>query len=256
MPMVTLDSSVNCLNEHVAMVTCSSDFQLRQLRAIRRSVSSSTFTSIVHAFIYSWIDHCNLLLPKVHLSPLQSVLDAAVGLLVYLPRFFDISLGPSLCSFTIQGSHAIGSCSEVSLRYYSLPLSVTLLCPLWSSDGLEHYVPAPGPLWLNPDPFATLVPHGIDFPSSLFHQCLCGITSRWRWVFPHHFLTWNPVFSLSKYCLHLARFWKALAKTSAFWIVKYNAIMCIYDFWLLLGPPNLRFVTIVRAIQFTICDYC
>ena len=55
---------------------------------------SSTFTSMVHAFICSRIDYCNSLLvglPKSRLSPLQSVLNAAARLIARLPRFSHIS---------------------------------------------------------------------------------------------------------------------------------------------------------------------
>jgi|SRR6218665_401177 len=69
-------------------------FQLRHLRAIRKSVSSSTFTSTVHVFICSRLDNCNSLLvglPTVRLAPLQSVLNAAARLIAHLPRFYHIS---------------------------------------------------------------------------------------------------------------------------------------------------------------------
>src|SRR6218665_3648325 len=46
---VALDSPLT-FSEHVANLTRSSYFHLRRLRAIRRSVSSHVFTSIVHAF--------------------------------------------------------------------------------------------------------------------------------------------------------------------------------------------------------------
>src|SRR5688572_11237508 len=49
---VTLDSSLT-FTEHTSNLTRSSYCQLRRLRAIRRSVSSSTFTSIVYAFVSS-----------------------------------------------------------------------------------------------------------------------------------------------------------------------------------------------------------
>ena len=77
---VVLDSTLT-FSQHIANLTRSSYFHLRRLRAIRRSVSSSVFTSIVHAFICSRIDYCNSVLvglPKVRLSPLRSVLNAAV----------------------------------------------------------------------------------------------------------------------------------------------------------------------------------
>ena len=90
---VTLDSSLT-FTEHISKLTRSSYFQLKRLRAIRKSVSSSTFTSIVHAFVCSRIDYCNSLLvglPKVRLSPLQSVMNAAARLIARLPRFSHIS---------------------------------------------------------------------------------------------------------------------------------------------------------------------
>ena len=62
--------------------------------AIRRSVSSHVFTSIVHAFVCSRIDYCNSLLvgpPKVQLPPIQSVLNAAARLIARLPRTSHIS---------------------------------------------------------------------------------------------------------------------------------------------------------------------
>src|SRR6476660_5996913 len=77
---VTLDSSLT-FTEHISELTRSSYFQLRRLRAIRISVSSSTFISIVHAFVCSRIDYC---LPKVRLSP--PVLNAAARLIARVSR--------------------------------------------------------------------------------------------------------------------------------------------------------------------------
>src|SRR5678815_670937 len=68
---VTLYSSLT-FSEHINQLTRSSYFQLRRIRAIRRSVSSSTLTSIVYAFVCSRIDYCNSVLiglSKVPLSP-------------------------------------------------------------------------------------------------------------------------------------------------------------------------------------------
>src|SRR6218665_416837 len=82
---VVLDSTLT-FSEYVANLTRSSYFHLRRLtlRAIRCSVSSHVFPSIVHAFVCSRIDYCNSLvvgLPKVRLSPIQSVLNAAARLI-------------------------------------------------------------------------------------------------------------------------------------------------------------------------------
>ena len=78
----------------ISNLTRSSYFHLKRLRVIRRSVSSSIFTTLVHAFVFSRIDYCNSLLvglPKVRLSPLQSVLNTAARLIARLPRYSHIS---------------------------------------------------------------------------------------------------------------------------------------------------------------------
>ena len=90
---VILDSSLS-FTEHISSLTRSCFYQLRRLRAIRRSLSPSVFTTVVHAFICSRIDYCNSLLaglPMVRLTPLQSVLNAAARLIARLPRFAHIS---------------------------------------------------------------------------------------------------------------------------------------------------------------------
>ena len=84
---VTLDSTLS-FAAHISNLSRSSFYHLRRLRAIRRSVPSPIFSSMVHAFICSRIDYCNSLLiglPKLRLVPLQSAAIAR------LPRFFHIS---------------------------------------------------------------------------------------------------------------------------------------------------------------------
>src|SRR6218665_240691 len=66
----------------------------RRLRVIRRSVSSSNFATLIHAFLCSRIDYCNSLLiglPKDHLSPIQLVLNTAARLITRFPQFSHIS---------------------------------------------------------------------------------------------------------------------------------------------------------------------
>jgi len=86
---VTLDNTLS-FSEHLLHLTRSCYYHLRRLRAIRRSVSSSVFTTIVHAFIC-----CRkslfVGLPNVRLSSLQSVLNSAARLIARLPRFSHIS---------------------------------------------------------------------------------------------------------------------------------------------------------------------
>src|SRR6218665_1112486 len=74
---VTLDGELSFADHiHVSLLTRSCYYQLRRLKAIRRSVSAKVFLSIVHAFLCSRIDYCNSLLiglPKSRLAPLQTV---------------------------------------------------------------------------------------------------------------------------------------------------------------------------------------
>src|SRR6218665_179979 len=65
---------------------------MRRLRN-HRSVVSSVFLTIVHAFIFSHLDYCSSLyagLPEIGLSSLQSVLNSAVSLVrlvIRLPSY-------------------------------------------------------------------------------------------------------------------------------------------------------------------------
>src|SRR6218665_1123765 len=126
-------------------------------RAIRRSVSSHVFTSIVHAFVCSGIDYCNSLLvglPKVRHSPIQYVLNAAARLIVRLPRTSHIS------AFTFDHLHWLPLIARIQLKvltliYHShigqtprylcdlirLPSSAISLCPLHSLDSHDLFVP-------------------------------------------------------------------------------------------------------------------
>jgi len=90
---VILDSSLTFSN-HISTLTCSCYFHLRRLKAIRRSITPLFFATIVHAFICSRINYCNLLLmglPKSRLSAIQLVWNAAARLIARFPRFTHIS---------------------------------------------------------------------------------------------------------------------------------------------------------------------
>src|SRR6218665_2605124 len=90
---VILDNSLT-FSDDISSLTGSAYYQLRRLRAIRISVSTTTTTAIAHGFVCSRIDDCNSLLiglPMARLSPTQSVLNAAARLIVRLPKFSHIS---------------------------------------------------------------------------------------------------------------------------------------------------------------------
>ena len=100
-------------SEHVANLTRSSYFHLRRLRAI----SSHVFTAIAHAFVCSRIDYCNSLLvglPKVRLSPIQSVLNAAARLVGRLPRTSHIS------AFVFDHLHWLPLIARIQLKVLAL----------------------------------------------------------------------------------------------------------------------------------------
>src|SRR6218665_1982263 len=84
------------------------------------------YTSIVHAFVCSRIDYCNFLLvslPKVHLSPIQSVLNAAARLVCRLPRTSHIS------AFMFDHLHWLPLIARIQLKVLTL-ISARILVKL------------------------------------------------------------------------------------------------------------------------------
>ena len=60
--------------DHISLLARSCFYQLRRLRAIRRSVSPTVFLTVVHAFVCTRIDYCNSLLiglPRTWLAPVH-----------------------------------------------------------------------------------------------------------------------------------------------------------------------------------------
>ena len=65
---------------HVSIVSSASFYWLRQLRRVRRSLDDESAAILVHAFVTSRVDYCNLLLagaPKSVIDKLQRVMNAA-----------------------------------------------------------------------------------------------------------------------------------------------------------------------------------
>src|SRR6218665_2551297 len=80
---VILDQELS-FAEHISALTRSCFYQLRQLRVVSRSLSSSSTATLVHAFILNRLDYCFSLcigLPYVRLRPLDGVLRAAARLI-------------------------------------------------------------------------------------------------------------------------------------------------------------------------------
>ena len=85
---VLIDSNMT-LSNHVNNVAGICFYQLRQLRIIRRSLTTDAAHSLVRALIHTRIDYCNGLMaagPKYLHEKLQSVLRAAARLVLQLPH--------------------------------------------------------------------------------------------------------------------------------------------------------------------------
>jgi hypothetical protein len=82
------------MSHHVSTVCRSGFFQLRQLRAVRSSLTPDCAKMLVHAFVSSRLDYCNGLLFGVsnnQLKRLQSVQNAAARLISGTRKFDHIS---------------------------------------------------------------------------------------------------------------------------------------------------------------------
>src|SRR6218665_3548392 len=89
---VILDQELS-FAEHISLLTRSCFYQLRQLRVVSRSLSSSSTATLVYAFILNRLDYCSSLflgLPYVRLRPLDGVLGAAARLIGGVPNFGHI----------------------------------------------------------------------------------------------------------------------------------------------------------------------
>ena len=79
---------------HVSHITSVCFFHLRQLRLIRRCLTTDAAHALVRALIHSRLDSCNGLfagLPAVQFARLQSVLRAAARLVLGLPGRAPVS---------------------------------------------------------------------------------------------------------------------------------------------------------------------
>ena len=84
---VLIDSAMT-LTTHVNHLVGVCFFQLRQIKIIRRSITTDAAHSLVRAPIHARVDYCNGLLvscPKYLTDKLQSVLRAAARLVLQLP---------------------------------------------------------------------------------------------------------------------------------------------------------------------------
>jgi len=79
---------------HIKALTRSCYYQLRQLRVVSRSLSFSSASTLVHAFVVNRLDYCSSLyigLPQVRLLCLERVLRSAARLVGRIPKFSHVS---------------------------------------------------------------------------------------------------------------------------------------------------------------------
>src|SRR6218665_1287278 len=90
---VILDQELS-FGEHITALNRSCYYHLRQLRVVSRSLSSSSASTLVHAFIANRLDYCSSLycgLPQVRLRPLNGILRVAARMIGGVPKFGHIS---------------------------------------------------------------------------------------------------------------------------------------------------------------------
>jgi len=101
---VDLLCSVTCLGvsidqeltfaDHIRSLACRCFFWIRQLRSVRRTLTSDIVIALVDALIISRLDYCNSVLVgayDIHLRQLQGVLNAAARLIARRRKFDSIS---------------------------------------------------------------------------------------------------------------------------------------------------------------------
>jgi len=85
---------VRSLEKHVSNVSATCFHHLRRPRHIRHSLTSESATTLVHAFVTSRVDYCNVVFagaPKIITNKLQRVLNSAARV-VSGTRKFDRGL--------------------------------------------------------------------------------------------------------------------------------------------------------------------
>ena len=90
---VQLDNQLN-MSSHVGSITSSCFYQLRQLRSVRRCLTTDVCQLLVQALIVTRIDYCNSALygaPNTTLVRLQSVLNASAKLIARRSKYDHIS---------------------------------------------------------------------------------------------------------------------------------------------------------------------
>lgn len=91
---VTLDSYL-CFNEHISNTVSSVNFALRNIRLVRKCISTEAAETLIHSLITNKLDQCNILLMGIsdyNVSKLQKLQNNALRTVLNLPsRSHNIS---------------------------------------------------------------------------------------------------------------------------------------------------------------------
>ena len=136
---VTIDSQVT-MKGHVRRTCIACFYQLRQLRVVRRSLSSDAYASLVRAFISSRLDYCNSLLAGISdtlIRQLQSVLRfaARLGSTIRSPKSSATSFTGCLFDSESTSSWEFWSTSTCTLHNEAPPDLMEMVLPVSHSPG-------------------------------------------------------------------------------------------------------------------------
>ena len=90
---VTLDCELTFI-PHLNLLSRNCFYQLRQLRTVARSLTFSSASTLVHAFVTSRLDYCSLLyagLPGIRLGCLDRVMRSAARLVGHISKYEPVS---------------------------------------------------------------------------------------------------------------------------------------------------------------------
>ncbi|XP_068191806.1 uncharacterized protein [Antennarius striatus] len=134
---VTLDSTL-AFDKHIKEVTKIAFFHLRNISKIRSSLAMADAEILIHAFVSSRLDYCNVLLsglPRSRTRGLQMVQNTAARILTKTRKFDHIT--PVLAALHWLPIHVRSDFKVLLLTYKSL----NGLAPTYLSDLVKPYTP-------------------------------------------------------------------------------------------------------------------
>ena len=191
---VVLDPSLS-LAAHVTRLTGTLYFQIRQLRTIRRTLTSDACHALVRALVLSRLDYCNGLLAKAPdyiLTQLSGVMRAAARVILQLPRrgqvfdairrqlhWLDISerVRFKLCVLAYRCIH--GTASSYLSRCCVPVSSIAGRSHLRSAASGDLFIPGTNTVTIGPRAFAVACPAAWNsLPTELHENSLSLLTFR------------------------------------------------------------------------------